>query len=93
MFAAPKLALHTALSSRPSSNVTKWIVDSGASVNIVMSTTLLDYVDPNIAHISVCSMSGDVVKSTAAGPCTIQVINPLTGVFSAIYLPCVYVIP
>ncbi len=94
VFAALKLALHTALSPRSSSNVTKWIVDSGASVNIAMSTILLHYdVDPAIPHISVCTMSGAVVQSTAAGPCTIQVINPVTGVLSAIYLPSVYVIP
>ncbi len=93
VLAAPNLALHTALSPRSSSNVTKWIVDSGASVNIAMSTHLLHYVDPAIPHISVCTMSGAVVQSTAAGPCTIQVINPVTGVLSAIYLPCVYVIP
>ena len=91
---APRLMLvaHNA-ASRSLLTRRRWIIDSGASVSIVSSATTLDFVDPTIPQIVVTTMDGTKVKSEAAGPCSIQVVNPITRVVSILKLPCVYFLP
>ncbi len=92
IFDAPKLVLASSadVSSR---TPTRWIVDSGASVHIVSSPLLLDRIDTLIAPIHISTMTGAIAQSAAAGPCTIRVIDPVTGVASYITLTCAYFIP
>ena len=72
---------------------TRWIVDSGASVHIVSSPLLLDRIDLQIAPIHISTMTGAIAQSAAASPCTIRVIDPVTGVTSYITLTCAYFVP
>ena len=61
----------------------------GASVHIAASPLLLDVVDPNIRPIRILTMTGAVVQSTAAGPCTIPVLDPVTGNSTTAVIMCV----
>ena len=89
IFEAPQLALasSTAVSTRIK---TRWIVDSGAFVNIVSSPLLLDSIDDQIDPIHISTMTGTIVQSAAAGPCTIVVIDPVSRATSYLTLKRAY---
>ena len=68
----------------------RWTVDSGASVNVVSSIETLDQIDPAIPSIIITTMDGNVVKSEAAGPCSVRVVNPFNRKVSIIHLKRAY---
>ncbi len=92
MFHAPKLALISQVADHHAS-ARHWIIDSGASVHIVASPLLLDVVDPSIPPIRIITITGVVVRSTAAGQCTIPVLDPVTGNSTLLRLLCAYYVP
>jgi hypothetical protein len=79
------LAAHSS-ASRSLLTRRRWIVDSGASINIISSLDTLDNIDPEIPSVLVTTMDG----SEAAGPYSVSVINPLTRVAFIIHLKCAY---
>ena len=86
------LAAHSS-ASRSLLTRRRWIVDSGASIHIVSSLDTLDKIDSTIPSVLVTTADGTVVKSEAAGPCSVTVINPLTRVAFIIHLKCAYYVP
>ena len=91
---APRLVL-AAHSSASRSSLTRrrWVVDSGASISVVSSIETLDRIDPTIPSVLITTADGTVVRSAAAGPCSVSVINPFTRKVSVIRLPCAYYVP
>ena len=92
LFPAPKLALISQVAGNHAS-ARQWIIDSGASVHIVASPLLLDVVDSSIPPIRILTITGVIVRSTAAGPCTIPVLDPVSGNSTLLRLTCAYYIP
>jgi hypothetical protein len=92
--AAPRLVMAATCSDK-SAGLTShsWIVDSGATVTIVSNLNLLKFVDHNIAPISIKTMTGAIVKSSAAGPCIIPVIDPRTRACKFIHIKLAYFVP
>jgi hypothetical protein len=91
---APRLVMAAnCVDTRAFLTTQSWIIDSGATVTIVSHIHLLAAIDTIIAPIAIKTMNGVMVKSAAAGPCVIRVIDPHTRVCRTINLPMAYYVP
>jgi hypothetical protein len=91
---APKLvfAAHRGESQNLSLSY-RWLVDFGATATIVSTPALLERVDLTFPSIAIKTMDGTIVRSAAAGPCSIRVIDPRTRVSRSIILRLAYYVP